>query len=89
MRPRYCVQSAGRYFTFKTSAKVHRISNDADAFYRELGGDLDSLLVGSDGILDAMKEQFALTHSRKPLWNTQKVEDAATMVALQSAGRIS
>ena len=46
------------------------------------------LLLGSDGIFDATKEQFALTHARKALRTSQKLQDVA--VALwQSAGKIS
>ena len=58
-------------FQVKTRKKVEGISSDPEVFHRELGGDLDFLLLGS-GIWDVLKEQFALTHARKALRSTQK-----------------
>ena len=58
-------------FQVKTRKKVEGISSDPEVFHRELGGDLDFLLLGS-GIWDVLKEQFALTHERKALQSTQK-----------------
>ena len=47
-------------------------------------------ILASDGIFDALKKQFALTHVRKALRTTQKAQDAAVAVALlQSGGKMS
>ncbi|CAE6972700.1 unnamed protein product [Symbiodinium natans] len=73
---------------FRTGSKVNGIINEPEVFRVEIDDAVDFVMIGSDGIWDALKEQFALTHARKALRTTAKPEDAAVSI-LQNAGRVS
>ncbi|CAE7203469.1 unnamed protein product [Symbiodinium natans] len=71
-----------------TGIKVNGIMNEPEVFRVAIDDAVDFIMIGSDGIWDALKEQFALTHARKALRTTAKPEDAAVSI-LQNAGRVS
>ncbi|CAE7545415.1 PP2C27 [Symbiodinium natans] len=73
---------------FDTGSKVKGISNEPEVFLVEIDDTVDFVIIGTDGIWDALKEQFALTHARKALRTTAKPEDAAAAI-LQNAGKVS
>ena len=56
--------------------------------YHLICSEIDFLIMGSDGIWDALREQSALSHARKTLRTTAKPEDAAAAV-LRSAAKVS
>ena len=56
--------------------------------YHLICSEIDFLIMGSDGIWDALREQSALSHARKALRTTHKPEDAAAAV-LRSAAKVS
>ena len=68
--------------------KVNGITNEPEVFRVAIDDAVDFIMIGSDGIWDALKEQFASTHARKALRTTAKPEDAAVSI-LQNAGRVS
>ncbi|CAE7482639.1 unnamed protein product [Symbiodinium natans] len=73
---------------FCTGNKVNGIMNEPEVFRVPIDDDVDFMMIGSDGIWDALKEQFALTHARKALRTTALPQDAALSI-LQNAGRVS
>ena len=58
---------------------MHKIDLDKDA---------DFLILGSDGIWDPLKAQFAVTHARRALRTTEQAQDAAKAV-VQNASKVS
>ena len=73
---------------YSTGTKVNGILNEPEVFRVDIDGTIDFVMIGSDGIWDPLKEQFAVIHARKALRTTAKPEDAAVSV-LQNAGKAS
>ena len=73
---------------YSHSSKFEGISSEPEAFSAKIDGAVDFVIIGTDGIWDALKEQLGLTHARKALRTAAKPEDAAAAI-LQSAGKVS
>ena len=73
---------------YDSGKKVDGIIHDPDVYQIEVDEDTDFLVLGSDGVWDALKDQFVVTHARKALRSSQKPEDAAVAI-VENAAKVS
>ena len=70
---------------YERGSKVAGIVSDPDVYQIEVDESADFLLLDSDGIWDALKDQFVMTHARKALRTNEKPQDAAAAVTENAA----
>ena len=58
---------------FSTGTKVNGILNEPEVFRVDIDGTIDFVMIGSDGVWDPLKEQFALNHRKLLL---QRIPDS-------------
>ena len=73
---------------FATGKKLAGVLHEPEVHLLEIDDRTDFLILGSDGIWDSLKAQFAVTHARKALRTTEEPQDAATAI-LENAAKVS
>ena len=59
---------------YERGSKVAGIISDPDVYQIEVDESADFLILGSDGIWDALKDQFVMTHARKALRTSERMQ---------------
>ena len=73
---------------YATGMKLAGLLHEPEIHRLEIDDRTDFLILGSDGIWDPLKDQFAVIHVRKALRTTEKPQDAAQAI-IENAARVS